>query len=99
MTEYQSRPEGAVELSEEDKVRMARLYEEVSGRVTEMALIVGRTLGRDTEDAIEIAFARTLKERNGGTTPAPPDPSGRMIHFSNCEWGCYDYVTGECYPC
>jgi hypothetical protein len=100
MTEYEGLPEGAVRLSEEDRVRMERLYEEVSARVMEMGLIVGRALGRDTRDALEIAFSRSLKERNGGTTvPPDPEPSGRMIHFSNCEWGCYDYESGVCEPC
>jgi hypothetical protein len=97
MAEYGDLPDGAVRLSDEDRIRMEKLYEEVSGRVMEMSLIVGRALGRDTKEAQEIAFSRSLKGENGGTKA--PDPPFRVIHFANCEWGCYDYITGVCEPC
>jgi hypothetical protein len=40
-------PGGFVQLPDGDKQRMARLYEEVQGRLRAMSLIVARNLGMD----------------------------------------------------
>jgi len=39
-------PKKGIRLSPQDRVRMARLYEEVDGRLQEMAVIFARTVGR-----------------------------------------------------
>lgn len=79
---------------------MARLFEETSGRLEEMALIVAHTLGMKTKE-IRPVFNRP--KPRGGAAAAPEvamqfggieiicDPEG------NC--GCYDYDAGECFPC
>jgi hypothetical protein len=43
---------GGVPLGEKDRRRMARLYEEVDSRIKEMALIIARTLGRDSSQVV-----------------------------------------------
>ena len=85
-------------LSEDDRQRMARLYEEVQGRLKEMSLIISRTLGMQLSDSTRVM----LRPREGEEADAPGNhvevhctlmPDG---HF---ECGCYDYDAGTCGPC
>jgi hypothetical protein len=95
--------EGGVPLSEEDRARMARLYEEVSGRLEEMALIVARTLGKTSEGYTEVAFKRRKRlsdtRGQGSERRAQAEEQTEVIHFDGCGWGCYDHGQGICYPC
>jgi hypothetical protein len=103
----QERP-GAVRLSADDRLRMARLYEEVAGRVMEMSLIVARTLGEDSKYARELTFVRQLRPPETdqeGVRDAAAARGGvvfqgtEIIHFSGCQYGCYDHDGGICFPC
>ena len=101
MTTTDASPVGRDEftpLSEDDRQRMARLYEEVQGRLKEMSLIISRTLGMQLSDSTRVM----LRPREGKEADAPGDhvevhctqmPDG---HF---ECGCYDYDAGTCGPC
>jgi len=80
-----------VELSEEDAIRMATLYEEVVPRLTEMAYIVARNLGLDPQSHAPV-FERRGKERSMQNMAIEPDAHVRIL--SNAEGdstGCYDY--------
>jgi len=89
-----------IPLTTEDKVRMARLYEEVCSRLQEMALITGRTLGMST-DNLDYTFRRL---KNTGQAAPQLDA---LIRFQGIEiicsptggCGCYDYDAGICFPC
>ena len=90
-------------LGAEDRARMARLYEEIEGRLHEMALIVARTLSLDTTEIEVTSLGRPLGEtRNRGAGETPD----RVIRFKGIEivctpagCGCYDHDAGECFPC
>ena len=91
----ESRP-GAKPLSPEDRARMSRLREEIAGRLEEMGLIVARTLGREEKGHSGLAFLR-MKTASGGAKTG--FEGTEVIHFPNCQWGCYDHDKGICYPC
>jgi hypothetical protein len=96
--------EGGVSLSEEDRARMARLYEGVTGRVEEMALIVARTLGKPSQGHTEVVYRRRkisfdIKRGQGSEREAMATEETEVIHFEGCGWGCYDHGQGICYPC
>lgn len=89
--------DGFTPLPEGDRQRMARLYEEVQGRLKEMSLIISRTLGMQLSDN-----TRVMLRPREGEADTPGDhvevhctqmPDG---HF---ECGCYDYDAGTCGPC
>lgn len=88
-----------IPLSAEDRARMARLYEEVTGRVEEMALIVARTLGEDSQDHLEIAFVRRFVALSAQQAAASRFKGVEVIHFAGCGWGCYNHDAGTCSAC
>lgn len=78
-----------IPLSIEDQARMVRLFEEVEGRLHEMARIVKRTTRQDTAQEYEIKF--NPRQKQGGVD----------IEIICDENGCicYDYREGICIPC
>jgi hypothetical protein len=92
-----------VQLATEDAVRMQRLYEEVSARLREMALIVGRTTGVQIGPDVIPKFAPAPQAR-AGVFPTPPGaPVDLEIEIFDLPDGthcCYDYLRQECAcPC
>ncbi len=86
-------------LVQEDRIRMARLYEEVDGRLEEMALITARTLGLNTSDRIS-AFERLGQASQAVSSDERPIVfQGVKIICTSSGCGCYDYDTGECFAC
>jgi hypothetical protein len=89
-------------LSVEDASRMARLYEEVTGRLEEMALIVARNLGLETRDQMQSMFVPAGQpSHQHGTTPNVEDVVFRGVRIvcSPTGCGCYDYDGGVCREC
>lgn len=94
------RHEKNVPLSSEDRIRMARLYEEINGRFQEMSLIVARTLGKQPQ---------VLKEAKlHFPTNDQPDQSLAISASggikANTIWifgdgGCYQDPPGICFEC
>jgi len=74
---------------------MAALYQEIAGRVQEMALIMGRTLRtRGTWSQL------TIRPTAGGPEAADEDIEVELvINADTGETGCYDYVDNVCIPC
>lgn len=92
-----------VELSEPDKQRMARLYEEVHSRLVEMSLIVARNLGMNISERTTVMLRPINVKANKTTEQAP---AGRKVEVhctetsaGHFECGCYDYEAGTCGPC
>jgi hypothetical protein len=93
-----------IELAQEDAARMTRLTEEVTGRLREMAMIVGRTTGVTIESGVVPKFVPVTR------TPAsdvPSDPAHPPVDLeieiydlpdgTHC---CYDYLNQVCAcPC
>ena len=78
-----------VELQPDDRERMQRLAEEVRGRLEEMALITGRTLGIDVgNDAIR-KFAPSAEDQ----------PTIEIVCAPNGPCGCYVDPPGVCEAC
>jgi len=86
---------------------MARLYEEVQARLTEMSLIVSRNLGmemsRDTRVMLRPVDLRgnvALAADAGTVSPdGAVDVHCTQTSDGHLECGCYDYQTGTCGPC
>ncbi len=92
-------PGGFVELSEPDRYRMARLYEEVQGRLVEMSHIVARTLGQQISERTTVMLRPTdakSTERSGSGHVEVHCTETSPHHF---ECGCYDHDAGTCGPC
>ncbi len=98
----QLKRENFVTFNEHDRVRMARLYEEVKGRLMEMSLIMARNLN------MSVSERTTLMLRPRGLeADAQPDTRESGIVEVHCtqtadgswECGCYDYDAGTCGPC
>lgn len=95
---YEGTPK-RVDLRPEDRDRMQRLSEEVQGRLKEMSLIAGRTLGITLgNDAIAKFDPQESKQRDDQTVEvvviAVPDGSGGF------QFGCYQDPPGICvFPC
>jgi hypothetical protein len=92
-----------VELSEHDKQRMARLYEEVQGRLVEMSLIMARNLGMNISERTTVML-HPVNVKAG--KPTEEAPVGRKVEVhctetssGHFECGCYDYEAGTCGPC
>jgi hypothetical protein len=94
-----------VMLSSEDRDRMNRLYEEVHGRLHEMALITARVLGVPAEDIGGVRLdsaSQSAPSSSGELTPR-----ARPIRFEGIEFiyqdgqcvGIYDHDAGVCLPC
>lgn len=94
-----------VQLPDADKQRMARLYEEVQGRLREMSLIVARNLGMEISERTKVML-RPVDIQAASTHDEPTTSSNGQVevhctetsphHF---ECGCYDYQAGTCGPC
>lgn len=82
-----------VKLADDDKHRMARLYEEIEGRLEEMALIASRTVGLAIGKDAVTQFQREATEGEG--------PGGVDIEIVCTPEGCicYDYREGTCSVC
>ena len=95
-----------VELPEADKQRMARLYEEVQGRLREMSLIVARNLGMELSERTRVML-RPVDVRAESSADEPTTASADRHVEVHCtetspghfECGCYDYDAGTCGPC
>lgn len=77
-------------LPSEDRIRMARLYEEVLTRLEEMAMITARTL--------------RMNAGAGSTVKFNPLAEEGKVEFTSVEivctaqgCGCYDYREGACF--
>jgi hypothetical protein len=100
-------PGGFVQLPDGDKQRMARLYEEVQGRLREMSLIVARNLGMEISERTKVMLRPvTVAPDQSASHDEPTTSSDGQVevhctetsphHF---ECGCYDYQAGTCGPC
>ncbi len=89
----------SVHLSTEDRARMTRLYEEVSGRREEMALITSRSLGLGSSD-LQLAFKSLQKTAKQTTSGVTTEMKGITIVCSASNGcGCYDNDNGICFVC
>jgi len=84
-----------VELAHEDRQRMARLYEEVNGRLAEMGMIVSRTLGLSEPENRTLSFQPMTQD----AAIARNRFQGTKIVCTPVGCGCYDYDGGECWAC
>ena len=85
-----------VTLSEDDRVRMRRLHEEVAGRFREMSLIIARTLKRKMGD-VKIQVSSRPED---SIAPADAAASQGYIKICFCEptgCGCWEDPPGICY--
>ncbi|MDN7671326.1 hypothetical protein QZM22_02015 [Burkholderia oklahomensis] len=96
-------PLGTVRLSDEDRARMEKLYEEVSGRLREMALITARNLRLSTTKKMDVLFFPPNTAHKSGSKPVeaakPIVFEGTEIICSSSGCGCYDFDAGVCYVC
>ena len=102
-----------IEIPAEDKARLARLYEEVRGRVQEITLIISRLTANDQRDKQEssaevLTFVLTDNIKalqpehlvQAATSHSDDDPGDLCIcteDRNGC--GCYNYTKGICHPC
>lgn len=99
--------QGFVELPDADKQRMARLYEEVQGRLREMSLIVARNLGMQISGRTKVMLHPVdLKAAPQSPSDEPTTSSNGHVEVhctetspGHFECGCYDYDAGTCGPC
>lgn len=80
-------------LGVEDRLRMERLYEEVRGRLQEMALVASRAVGVPLDDDARLQFRPDATRGSG--------PGGVDIEIVCTPDGCicYDYREGTCSVC
>jgi len=88
----------AVELPAEDRARMARLYEEVRGRLAEMALITSRVLGLEEKEG-KIVYAPVLRNQARAAHITFDESEAIEIVCTPSGCGCYDHHAGTCEPC
>jgi hypothetical protein len=96
-----------VELPDADRQRMARLYEEVQGRLREMSLIVARNLGMEISERTKVMLRPVDVPTDAAATRDEPTTSSNgqvEVHCTETspghfECGCYDYRAGTCGPC
>lgn len=85
-------PQRKEELSEDDRIRMSRLYEEIGGRLLELNLIASRVLGKVIETGcVQIGEAEAA--------PRGLKPKRRVTWISNEDGeivGYYDYSSCQC---
>lgn len=85
-----------IRLNDEDAARMRRLYEEISGRLEEMALVASRVLNRHLDGKT----VRTLHPREHGNQKRDLQMQGiEFVYGPDGSCGVYDYDAGTCYPC
>jgi hypothetical protein len=107
MTTMPAEQDNSVKLPDADRDRMARLYEEVQGRLGEMSLIVARNLGTQTSERTTVMLRPVSARVDAAPRGDEPTPSanGRVeVHCTETspghfECGCYDYNAGTCGPC
>ena len=81
-------------LKYEDRERMARLFEEITGKVQEISTMFSRLHGTSLHwTRFEISTA--------GTTPGTDGPTVLVVvcNEETGECGCYDHEAGTCGPC
>lgn len=81
-------------LKGEDRERMGRLFEEVTGRVQEMSAIMNRLH--------ETSLRWAKFEISSSSTPSGTDGPSVLVSVCNEETGdcgCYDHAAGTCGPC
>jgi hypothetical protein len=90
-----------VELPDADNQRMARLYEEVQGRLREMSLIVARNLGMEVTERTKVMLRPVEVKSDEPTASANGHVEVHCTETSPGHWecGCYDYKAGTCGPC
>jgi hypothetical protein len=89
-----------VHLSAEDRARMTRLFEEVSGRLEEMALITARNLGLGSSDLQPTFKPPESVSKTASGVQAELRLLGTTIVCSASDGcGCYDNDAGICYVC
>lgn len=90
-----------VELPEHDKQRMARLYEEVQGRLIEISLIVARNLSMViTERTVVMLRPISIKaDTESASVSRKVEVHCTQLPDGNWQCGCYDYEAGTCGPC
>ncbi len=93
--------ENFVDLPEGDKQRMARLYEEVQGRLREMSLIVARNLGMEISERTRVMLRPVSVKGDESATSSNGHVEVHCTETSAGHWecGCYDYDAGTCGPC
>jgi hypothetical protein len=91
-------------VSAKDAARMAVLYEEVTGRLAEMSLIISRNLGKPGKPAQGLAaYIDLVHVSNSGDRPSggiSPNVSQELpCVISVGDGGCYDRCKGLCRLC
>ena len=99
-TTYQE-DDNFVELPELDKQRMARLYEEVQGRLVEMSLIVARNLSMVISERTMVMLRPISVKADTESAPGSRKVEVHCTQLPDGHWecGCYDYEAGTCGPC
>lgn len=102
-TKPKPRSKKFVKLADDDRQRMARLYEEVKGRLTEMSLIVARNLNLPTNNETTVMLRPVNHGNDGGHKSSAP-ANAVEVHCAlgaDGAWycGCYDPEAGTCGPC
>lgn len=92
-----------VKLPDGDKQRMARLYEEVKGRLAEMSMIMARNLNMEISERTTLML-RPLGHESNTPSDQPVARDHVEVHCTQMpdghfECGCYDYDAGTCGPC
>jgi hypothetical protein len=91
---------GAVQLKEEERLRTARLHEEITSRLVELSLITARTLGKEAPSLSQLRLEQRFHTGEG-------EPSHSQSVFikvtqldskGNCV-GVYEDPPGICRPC
>ena len=89
-----------VQLPEDDRVRMARLYEEVTPRLIEMALIVSRVLSLSPAEHAPLFTARQPSDRRMANMVIEPNVPVRLLaDATGTSTGCYIYSDGAVLLC
>jgi hypothetical protein len=97
----------------EDRLRMARLSEEVIGRLEEMSLIIARTLGREPQLLKQVRLVLPAEGR-GSDDRSSPGSGDRLTGSTSSQgritaqmvwpapgtsFGCYEDPPGICFVC
>ena len=80
-------------LEGEDRARMGRLFEELTGRVQEMSAIVSRLHGTS------VHWSKVTISSSRGAEADGPSVLIVVCNEETGECGCYDHEAGTCGPC
>jgi hypothetical protein len=84
-----------IALNEEERARMAKLYEQVSASLKEMALITARVLQLDPSKHAPTFERRSPGDRQMTDMSIEPDIFIRVVsNFDGSSTGCYSYAKG-----